>query len=97
MGVIYEKKMTLNSNEQAYTHKNYHDPKSRDKGVNVYSFVYIGMLKCLLDIFFIVSIFGLTFPITKHKCPTASSSFCNEYLPKYLPKSHNNILSEMAC
>lgn len=52
MGAIYERKMTLNYNKQTYTHKNYYDAKSRDKSMNICSFVYIEQLNYLWDIFF---------------------------------------------
>lgn len=52
MGAIYERKMTLNYNKQTYTHKNYYDAKSRDKSMNICSFVYIEQLNYLWDRFF---------------------------------------------
>lgn len=36
------------------------NPKSRDKGMNVYSLVYNKILKCLQDMLFMTSMFELT-------------------------------------
>lgn len=79
MSVVYERKVTQNSTEQTHTCQNYLDSKSQNKYIIVHSFAYIEIMKCLWNMFFIISMFEMTFPTFNHLV-FPLQSFYNEFL-----------------